>query len=176
MLVVALTAACFSAPTQKAFAEEENPDSVQVTISGDNTLSLTPGQFGTIAQRINVSTTNAFGYKLTLKTADQSTSMVNTSDSSLYIPTLSEEKTATDFASEWGYSLDGTHFKGIPELASDGDLIGSTNSANATGTSDLYNIDFGMGVGADVAAGTYQNTVTFIAVAKSRTGGILYYV
>ena len=154
-----------------ATAGEESTTSLSISPSGTAALTLTPGVFGsTSEQTVSVSTTNYRGYTLTLTTSGTSTDLVNTSNSSLTISSLTTSKVASSFGSEYGYSTDGTNYNPAPSTSGSGDVLDTTS----TSTAKTYGLSFGAKVAENVPAGTYQNTFTLSASANDTGYAITY--
>ena len=155
----------------RSFAEPgviANP-SISITPSTNANISLYPGMFGTATQTISATTTNYTGYVLTFSTEGASTSLVNTEDDTITIPTITLPSgrtsiTSSGFASNtYGYSLNGTDFKPVPAVNEELTLI-STDSANVS--ADTRTLTFGAIVDTTVAPGTFINTFDLSATAN----------
>lgn len=155
----------------RSFAEPgviANP-SISITPSTNANISLYPGMFGTATQTISANTTNYTGYVLTFSTEGASTSLVNTEDDTITIPTITLPSgrtsiTSSGFASNtYGYSLNGTDFKPVPAVNEELTLI-STDSANVS--ADTRTLTFGAIVDTTVAPGTFINTFDLSATAN----------
>lgn len=117
--------------------------SITITTNTALSLSLNPGTFGSTSQTISVTTDNYTGYTASLTNPTNSTNLVNTSDNSLTIPTItlpqgSNSIIASQFTSGYGLSTDGTNYVPAPTNASSLS-IGSRNSAG----SGSYSLTFG---------------------------------
>ena len=164
----------------RSFAEPgviTNP-SISITPSTNANISLYPGMFGTATQTISATTTNYTGYVLTFSTEGASTSLVNTEDDTITIPTITLPSgrtsiTSSGFASNtYGYSLNGTDFKPVPAINEELTLI-STDSANVS--ADTRTLTFGAIVDTTVAPGTFINTFDLSATANE-VGYLISYV
>ena len=130
--------------------------SISISPSEVASLNLNPGAFGSASQTVEVMTTNYTGYTLRFETIGVSTDLIN-SNNDIVIPTISEPLTSSEFVFGYGYSLDGEHYRPVPNISSAGvgDLIDSTNIANSVAIS--YNLTFGVKVPSDMPAGAYNN-------------------
>ena len=148
-----------------------------LSISADTlpAISLTPGLFGTSTQNISVTTDNFTGYSMTLTTTGSSTDLVNTSDSTITIPTISLPQgstsiTATSFDNEYGFSTDGTNFFPVPSPSGNGTLL---TTVNASGTSSTT-LTYGVEVDTSAHVGVYQNTFMLTVVANAPQYSVTY--
>ena len=150
-----------------------------LSISPSSTLSLIaePGSFVSGTETINVSTNNYTGYTLTMTTNGSSTDLVSSS-SEVTIPTITlpegvDSITSTDFTTaSYGYSLNSTDFMPVPDTASEGVVIATTNAEDPkTNTHDLT---FGAKTDTTTPAGTYEQTFTISAVANATGYTITY--
>ena len=148
--------------------------SISISSSEAALLHMYPDSFGTTSQTINVSTNNSTGYTLLFSTDSNSTDLVNISNDSLTIPTISlrdgeSSQTRDTFTSGYGYSTDNTNYIPVPGFTTDGnasvalaDVIGQTDIAG-DGTAQL---SFGVKIPADTSTGVYQNRFQISAIAN----------
>ena len=162
-----------------SFAEPGVEATTTLSISPSSTLSLIaePGSFVSGTETINVSTNNYTGYTLTMTTNGSSTDLVSSS-SEVTIPTITLPEgvgsiTSTDFTTaSYGYSLNSTDFMPVPDTASEGVVIATTNAEDPkTNTHDLT---FGAKTDTTTPAGTYEQTFTLSAVANAAAYQINY--
>ena len=79
------------------------------------------------------------------------------------IASIDSNTNLTNFPNnKWGYSLDFSDYKTIPALASPDTIDSTTTPFNQRSTT----VDFGAKANQELASGSYQNTVTFSAVAN----------
>lgn len=150
----------------QAFAAD---DELTVSFSTNQIiLDLMPEQFESGSQTLTISTTNTTGYTGTLSTTGPSTSLIETSDNTLTIPTFtlpsgSSSLPAGSTGYGYGYSTDnGANYLPVPDPAGLGDKIFETR------TSGTYNhvLTFGAMVQQNTAAGEYTNTLLIQVVAN----------
>lgn len=137
-------------------------------------LDVTPGSFGSTSQTVSVTTNNYTGYTATLDNPTNSTDLVNTSDNTLTIPTItlpqgSSSITASSFTSGYGISTDDTNFVPAPTSASSI----SIGSRNATGTGS-HTLTFGAKPASGTKAGLYTKTFVVTAVVNNPQYSITY--
>ena len=147
-------------------------------------MSVTPSNTGSFVKqplKVTVDTNNATGYTLNLNTKTADTNLVHADPSlapAYLIPTLSTDVSINSLSSptnfplnRWGYSVvagpttaDQTLFKPIPSTTATppANTIRTTSAPGSTDT-DLL---FGSYVDMTLAAGRYQNTLVFTAVAN----------
>ncbi len=117
---------------------------------------------------IDVVTNNANGFTASMTTKTNDTSLINTSKSTVTLPTLSSSFTRGNFpANYWGYSLDDTTegssastYSALVGAGSTPITILSSNSASS-GSKDFY---FGAKANVTQASGTYSGTVVISVV------------
>ncbi len=117
---------------------------------------------------IDIVTNNANGFTASMTTKTNDTSLVNTSKSTVTLPTLSASSTRGSFpANYWGYSLDDTAagsdastYSALVGAGSTPITILSSNSASS-GSKDFY---FGAKANVTQASGTYSGTVVISVV------------
>ena len=166
-------------------AEDSLTDDTTFQVSITDFLTLTLDQTDNVAQlssqvRFNtgsisalVSTNNAAGYTLTFQDTDdrnglerEGYSRASTEDKPLYnIPSIAANTEYANLADDtWGYYL-GTGeptlatYKPIPLTAEE------INSSDTPITADTTKVDFGVKISATRPGGTYEDTLTFSAVA-----------
>ena len=108
------------------------------------------------------------GFVATMKSASETPDLVNQYNSSYYIPTLSEETTATNFgANQWGYNITDsgstapTSYLGMAGSEDMPILIASLDSIG-TATKDVY---FAAKADNETPSGTYVNSVIISVVS-----------
>lgn len=147
-------------------------NTLSISLSGELSINLMPGQTSSVSQTITVETSNYTGYTLFLSTSDNNVSLQNTNDSTMLFPTITltggESILLSEFpsSSAYGYSLDDTHFKPVTS----GMEIGSNNQA---ATDDIV-FTIGAKAGANAQAGTYQKTFILTAIANDAAYEITY--
>ena len=157
-------------------AEQGVAAETTLTLSSGGDLNSTArgGVFSSIDEVISVTTTNYTGYTLKLETAGATTDLVNTTNSSLVIPTITlgqgeTSKTASAMNGTYGYSLNATNYLPVPAVSGAGDILKTTNAANTT--ADNTTLTFGVKPGNMVPAGTYRNT--FLITAEANNAGYM---
>lgn len=150
----------------QVFAAENE---LTVSLSTDHVvLDAAAEQFVTGSQIITVSTTNLTGYTVNLSTTGVSTSLINTEDSALTIPTfiLPGDETSLPFGSTgygYGYSTDeGANYLPAPDPAGLSNKIFETR---ISGSND-HILTFGTIVEQGTTAGEYTNTFLIQVVAN----------
>ncbi|MBO7699174.1 InlB B-repeat-containing protein [Candidatus Saccharibacteria bacterium] len=145
------------------------------------------GAFTSDYFNIEVSSANAFGYRLFMSTDYQAgsptaytTDLVNTEDNSVSIPTLSTKGVAkSDFSrpsgsyvNSWGYSLDNTTFNPAPDHTTSQVIKFQKEEINR----DLVPVYIGANVDSSKISGVYRNVLTFSAIGNlPATGYTLYF-
>ena len=147
---------------------------ISISLGTLTALDLTPGHFGSTSQSVGVTTDNYTGYTVSLTNSVNDTALVNTSDNTLTIPTItlpngSTSITASQFDSGYGISADGTNYVPAPTSASN-IILGTTN---ASGTSS-HTVTFGAKPATDTATGTYNRTFIITAVVNNPQYSITY--
>lgn len=156
---------CVFLSAKNAFAEE-NTISISLS-SGAVSLDIIPGEFSSASETMDVSTTNAAGYTVTLSTMGSSTSLIN-SDGTSTVPTFTLPPGATQLPADatgygYGYSIDGGNFYlPVPDPSGSGDKI---FSSNASGTYS-HILTFGVKVDANILAGLHTNTFLVTATTN----------
>ena len=148
--------------------------SITINISQPLSLNLMPGTFDSTSQNVIITTTNYTGYTAQLTNPNNSTDLVNTTNSSLVIPTItlpqgSSSITQNQFTSGYGLSTDGTNYVPAPTSAV-GLSLGDRNSAG-TGTHNIY---LGALTSVTTTSGTYTKTYTIVALANDPQYSITY--
>ena len=148
--------------------------SITINISQPISLNLMPGTFDSTSQNVIITTTNYTGYTAQLTNPNNSTDLVNTTNSSLAIPTItlpqgSSSITQNQFTSGYGLSTDGTNYVPAPTSAV-GLSLGDRNSAG-TGTHNIY---LGALTSVTTTPGTYTKTYTIVALANDPQYSITY--
>ena len=129
MLYVCLVFVAIFGLSQKAYAAANTPS---LSISSNSiAVDVDASEFETLqssSANVSVTTTNPAGYELRLTTGT-STDLVSGSNT---IPTLGSSTNASNFPiGRWGYSLDNTTFKPVPNSSGSGDIIATTSVANS---------------------------------------------
>ena len=185
-LIVALAIpALFIAPDSHATASTLN---ISITDTGKLTINIPPSSEGTFAggesATVNITTTHAAGYNLTVK-ADSSTDLVGTGSNTNVISSLPtgtsidadtfSNKNNTQYNNKWGYmpqkynSVNNTTYR--PSPSTSGDTIDSTsNSSN-----NSYTVSIGARVTSDTPIDSYSNTFVFAVTGNPTPYIIAYY-
>ena len=153
---------------QNAYADEST---ISMEIGTLENLALTPNTFNSVSQTIAVETSSQDGYNITFETVGDATDLRLAGSDQTGIPTItlpsgSETIRPADFGFGYGYSLDNTNFKPVPNANGGIDVIGSTTSANI-GAPDSYTLTYGAKISSELPAGTYTRTFIITASANS---------
>ncbi len=140
---------------------------ITISLSALPSLDLTPNSFGQVSQSVEVTSDNYTGCTTTLTNPSSDTNLVNSSDATLTIPTItlpsgSTSITGDDFEFGYGVSLDATNFVPAP-TDSTPLLIGS----NTTAGTASYALTFGAKILPETVPGSYSKTFVVMAVAKN---------
>ena len=140
---------------------------ITINLSAMPSLDLTPNSFGQVSQSVEVVSDNYTGCTVTLTNSSSDTDLVNSSDNTLTIPTItlpsgSDSITGDDFEYGYGVSLDATNFVPAP-TDSTPLLIGS----NTTAGTASYALTFGAKILLETVPGSYNKTFVVMAVAKN---------
>lgn len=123
---------------------------------------------------VSVNTNSTYGYTLQISATSDTTALTHQTNSSITLPTLADRVTLTDFKSSssynnyWGFTHDNTAlltsgtYLPIPKYSTP-ETIKETSAAS---TSSETTVTFGVKIDGTAAAGTYQNTVVFTAIAN----------
>ena len=161
-------------------------DSITVSISGDPSITVSPGSDGTFADsgniNINVSNAPSSGYTLAIK-GGGNTSLTGTTDSTKSITSISSAidqntfNTNTSYNNKWGYKPSmyyntsteqrANNSNYLPSPTSDGDIIDVTSD----GSSNAYTLSIGARVTNTLGFQTYENN-TFVIAAVGNTSGV----
>ena len=162
---------------QDVFADS----SVSISISPNSVvLDLLPGAFDSDSQTITASTTDSAGYTIKIATAGESSSLVNTVDSSKTIPTFSlpsgqDSIPVASLGDGYGYSIDnGANYLPVPSPSDTAKVLFRTTSAGQ----NTHTLTFGAKIPLDTTAGQYENTFNIQIVANLSpcpSGNICYY-
>ena len=147
---------------------------ISITISSSLSLGLSPGLFGSTSQTVSVTTDNYAGYTAALTNPTNSTDLVNVSDNTKIIPTITLPQgfnsiTQNQFTNGYGFSIDGTNY--VPAPTSSSDLTLGNRSVAGTGTHSLY---FGVLPDINTDYGTYTKDFVITVVANNPQYSITY--
>ncbi len=147
---------------------------ISITISSSLSLGLSPGLFGSTSQTVSVTTDNYTGYTAALTNPTNSTDLVNVSDNTKIIPTITLPQgfnsiTQNQFTNGYGFSIDGTNY--VPAPTSSSDLTLGNRSVAGTGTHSLY---FGVLPDINTSSGTYTKNFVVTVVANNPQYSITY--
>lgn len=150
-----------------------NP-TISIGLSSLSPIDLTPDHFGSTSQIVSVTTDNYTGYTATLNNPNNSTDLINTTDNTLIIPTITlpanaQSITVSAFTSGYGISTDGTNY--VPAPTSVSSIL--INSSNTAGTSS-HTITFGAKPATNTPSGTYAKTFVVTAVVNNPQYSITY--
>ncbi len=165
LIIISLTLFSLIFGNQAVFATDE----LTVSISSDTiALGLLPEQFNSASQTINVSTTNSSGYNITLSTVGSTTNLVNQSDNTKIIPTItlpngSDSLPVASFGYGYGYSIDnGANYYPAPDPSGSSVRLFKTTTAGT----NQHTLTFGAKVQSSVVAGSYTNTFNILVVVN----------
>lgn len=141
--------------------------SISISAPSSANLILDPGLFDSVSQSISITTDNYTGYTASLANQSGSTDLINTSDNTKVIPTItlpqgSSSITQSQFNVGYGFSTDGANY--IPAPTSGSSIpLGHTTAAGANSHS-LY---VGGKVNSSIASGTYDKNFVITVVANN---------
>lgn len=147
---------------------------ISIGLSSLSPIDLTPDHFGSTSQIVSVTTDNYTGYTATLNNPNNSTGLINATDNTLIIPTITlpadaQSITVSAFTSGYGISTDGTNY--VPAPTSVSSIL--INSSNTAGTSS-HTITFGAKPATNTPSGTYTKTFVVTAVVNNPQYSITY--
>ena len=161
------------------------PSTTTLTLAtSDISVEIAPGNSaGTFVSSgpatISVTTNNYSGYTLGVTSSDNvdNTKLINTSDNTAYLTSISSASAPADFnANNWGYlpsKLNGvanSSYQPAPTTAAT--TLEATSAANPT--ANEYTIALGVKANYTLPEGTYENTFTITAVANPVVYTITY--
>ena len=140
-------------------------------------LEVTPteeGSFSASSAKLEVSTNNETGYSLYLATANGESTLKSLNPATTAkVQAVTGEVTATRFgANTWGYNLgqaatEETIYQAVPTTTGEPQVT-TTGPTTGDGTvaADVYSLNFGAKVDADLPSGTYGNEVVVSVVTN----------
>ena len=170
------TASAANSTTLSVTAEEMLTVKVGVPTEWATGESTSDGTFLRNIVTLDVTTNNTNGFTASLATADNTTNLVNSTNSNYYIPTLGGTTPKSSFPNNaWGYSVNDTNAGSDsstyrPIAAKDGTPAYVANSAY-TGSTVSKNIYFAAKANTAKASGTYSNNVVINVVSGVNTDG-----
>ncbi len=183
LLILCLSFATFALinvlSSNSAFAEDLTTNvyvkpSLRITLPVTTLLeNLDPANntFGSKDLTVSVATNNSNGYKLYLDSANNTTNLVNTIDSTKYIETLSAEATESSFTTNsWGYRIS-SGSTGDSTITSTTNYFpfvsGKLISSSLTPTNGISStLDFATKIDYDIPAGSYNIALNFKALPQ----------
>lgn len=167
----------------------DNTSASEVTVKSEEMLTVkvtlpsswangTPSSAGVFLRNeviLEILTNNEVGFTATMTSATTNTSLVNSSNTSYTIPTLSDNSLRSSFPNDfWGYSLDdtaggntGSTYKPVaPYGAAEPNYIANSAYSSTATSKTIY---FGTKATSAKAAGVYSNTVVFNVVSGINT-------
>ena len=111
---------------------------------------------------LTADTNNPSGYTLTMSTNSNETKLSHLTRPDSIASIDSNTNLANFPSNKWGYSLNSSDYNTIPALTNPATIDSTTAPFSQRSTT----VDFGAKANQDLASGTYQNTVTFSAVAN----------
>lgn len=167
-VVFAIIGPSFEAKDSSAVTHNFKIPSVSISSIDDFSLEVAPDEYGSDSHSFTVSTTNYTGYTLSLKTTGQTRELVNTSDSTKMIPTVSlpagQQSVVAADLSGYGYSMDGVRYKPVPNPGAS-TVVNTRDSAG----SDTLSLTFGARVNIEIPEGDYTND--FALTVSANDGG-----
>ena len=155
--------------------------SISISISSNSVaLNLLPGEFGSDSQTITAETTDSAGYTIKMTTTGQSSSLINTADSSKTISTFSlpsgqDSIPVASLGDGYGYSIDnGANYLPVPSPSDAAKILFRTTSVGQ----NTHTLTFGAKIPLNTTAGVYENTFEIQIVANlppCPSGSICYY-
>ena len=137
-------------------------------------LDVLPGHFNSTSQNITITTDNYTGYAVMLTNSTNSTDLVNSTDNTLTIPTItlpsgSSSIPSSSFTSGYGISTDGTNYVPAPTSATNIPL-GTTNSAGT----NSHTLTFGVKPDGNTTTGSYSKEFIVTAVTNNMQYSVTY--
>lgn len=167
-VVFAVIGPTFEAKDSSATTHNFEIPSVSISTIDDFSLEVAPDEYDSDSHSFTVSTTNYTGYTLSLKTTGQTRELVNTSDSTKMVPTVSlpagQQSVVADDLSGYGYSMDGARYKPVPNPGASA-VVRTKDSAG----SDTLSLTFGARVNIEIPEGEYTND--FALTVSANDGG-----
>ena len=147
---------------------------ISLDLGTSPSLDLVPGKFGQVSQNISVTTDNYTGYTLSLTNSANTTDLVEATDNSLTIPTITLPSGSSSiisgaFDEGYGISTDGTNF--VPAPTSSDSITIDTATTSGTNTSSLT---FGVKPASSTASGAYSHTFVVTAIVNDPQYSIVY--
>lgn len=155
---------------------------ISIAMSPSVEMDLAPTSIGAASStstKLNVSTNNNNGYALYMQTGSEDGSLKSTSSSNTYaIHNTSQQNVTLNNLEKnsYGYALTEsvvspeTTYSNIPTA---GGIIKKTTTTTPSGENypygDTYYLSFGVNIGTDIQAGTYEGSVIVSAVANPKT-------
>jgi len=187
VLGIVVSPAIASAATENTTVNVDVGSSISITTSTTVNISLTPTSNGTLSSAkdtVTVSTNSSNGYNLTLADSDATTDLVNGSSDTF---TATGGTPAALTAGKWGFALaSGTTGIGVAgfdaSYSAESNSTTSTSkwagvpatgsavtikSTTSTATSDATDVWYAAMADTTQPNGTYTDTVTYTATAKS---------
>ncbi len=161
------------AQSSEVFADEEqNSDSLSIKVD-DVTIEAnlsSEDQFATAKNIVTVSSPAANGYTLSVYANNQDLTLEDAEDEKYTIKGLETETPAILESNTWGISLvepedeESEIWQAMPNEKASALILKDTN--NATPANDQTEVYYGVKVNDELAAGTYSNTINYLAVAN----------
>ncbi len=164
---------------------------INISVADNISLNIVPsvnGDFAssnTTAPVIAVATNHFNGYTLGIKATQADGALVNTTDNTKTIPSISASlseqdfRSSSDYNNSYGYrpskynSTANTNYLPVPTNTETPDILDVTSVANSDAANE-YNIAIGARVDETIATGTYSNTFVITVVANPTPYSITY--
>ena len=155
---------CFAS----VYAESES--TISVSVSEPDGWTSRPRSASVAVFPISVTTNNPTGYSVRMETIGNSTDLESGNEIGSVIPTIvlspgQTSVTLNEMVNSYGYSMDGSNFKPVPEVNSGGDLLADMTNVSSD-TVNVHDLTFGVSVSNAVPSGKYENTFLVTVVAK----------
>lgn len=164
---------------------------LDVTVTSNISVDIAPltgGIFATsdtTTSTISIKTDHYTGYTLGIMASSDNNALINTTDNSKTIPSISSPVSESDYRSfstlnnTWGYrpskyhSLANNNYLPVPTDTVNSDVLDQTSIANPTDANN-YNIALGTRLDNTVATGSYAKTLIFTIVVNPTPYTITY--
>lgn len=175
-------AAAVDTPTEDA--TNTNDTAISITVPDTIQLDLTPdfgaANFNTASATVSVTTTNTWGYSLTMGTAGEdssgnaTTALIHESNLGT-VPSITAATTEANFpTNSWGYTTNNNGTDTTLGQITAGSYQPLTTSSDATllkktsttATADTTTVTFGVKMDTSIPSGAYKNEIVFSATAN----------
>ena len=180
--LVAILAVYLYSPTLSTHAvgETRRADTSEVGVKVKNVLAIsvdknelglnaTIGSFAHGTVNVGVATNSRYGYTLSIEDFDDNTSLTSDSSSNIFTSNFSGIKSSEDMEDNtWGWSIKEAGYYSVPV---NGNPLAVKRTEHSTADQyEMTPVEFGVKVGTDVQAGTYEDVVVFTAYVNGQDG------